>query len=80
MSFKESLKSKVKADGLLRELVSTMKEPPGKWWVDNPLIRELVEMTDFKYKKFRDLHLYLRPLKDETMEVFGFRQRIGHLP
>ena len=33
MSFKENLKAKIRADGLLQELISTMKEPPGKWWV-----------------------------------------------
>jgi hypothetical protein len=69
MPFKENLKAKIKADQLLRKLVSTMKEPPGKWWVDQTLIQELVEMTDFEHKKFRDLHLYTRPLKGETMEV-----------
>lgn len=77
MPFKENLKSKVKVDGLLRELVSTMKEPPGKWWVDKPLVQELVEMTDFEYKKFRDLHLYLRPLKDEIMEVLVFDNELA---
>jgi hypothetical protein len=69
MTFKENLKAKIKADGLLRKLVSTMKEPPAKWWVDRVLIQELLEMTDFETKKFRDLQLYVRPLEGEIPEV-----------
>jgi len=72
MSFKENLKAKINLDGLLQKLVSTIKEPPGKWWLDKVLTRELLDMTDFKHKKFRDLHLYLRPLEGEAMEVVVF--------
>ena len=46
MSFKENLKAKINLDRLLQKLVSTIKEPPGKWWVDEALIRELLDMTD----------------------------------
>ena len=77
MPFKENLKAKIRADELLRKLVSTMKEPPGKWWVDKALIQELVEMTDFEHKKFRDLHLYVRPLKGEIMEVLVFDNELA---
>jgi hypothetical protein len=77
MSFKENLKSKIKADRLLRKLVSTMKEPPGKWWVDQALIQELVDMTDLEHKKFRDLHLYIRPLEGEIMEVLVFDNELA---
>lgn len=77
MSFKENLKAKIRADGLLQELVSTMKEPPGKWWVDDVLIRELLDMTDLEHKKFRDLHLYMRPLEGEIMEVLVFDNELA---
>jgi len=77
MSFTENLKAKIKADGLLRKLVSTMKEPPAKWWVDRVLIQELVGMTDLEHKKFRDLHLYIRPLKGEIMEVLVFDNELA---
>jgi len=77
MSFKENLKAKIRADGLLQELISTMKEPPGKWWVDQALIQELLEMTDLEHKKFRDLHLYIRPLEGEIMEVLVFDNELA---
>ena len=72
MSFKENLKSKINLDRLFRELISTIKEPPGKWWLDKVLIQELLDMTDLEHKKFRDLHLYIRPLEGENMEVLVF--------
>jgi len=77
MSFIENLKAKIKADGLLRKLASTMKEPPGKWWVDTVLIQELLDMTDFEHKKFRDLQLYVRPMEGEVMEVLVFDNELA---
>ena len=69
MSFKENLKAKIKLDRLLQRLVSTMREPPGKRWLDKGLTQELLDMTDFEHKKVRNLHLYIRPLEGEIMEV-----------
>jgi hypothetical protein len=72
MSFKENLKAKINLDRLFRKLISTIKEPPGKWWLDKVLTQELLDMTDLEHKKFRDLHLYIRPLEGENMEVLVF--------
>jgi hypothetical protein len=69
MSFKENLKAKIKLDRLLQKLVSTMREPPGKRWLDKVLTQELLDMTDLEQKKVRDLHLYIRALEGEIMEV-----------
>jgi hypothetical protein len=72
MSFKENLKAKIKLDRLLKKLVSTIREPPGRWWLDKVLAQDLLDMTDFEHKKVSNLHLYVRPLKDEIMEVVVF--------
>jgi hypothetical protein len=69
MSFKENLKAKIKLDRLFQSLVSTIREPPGRRWLDKELTKELLAMTDFGYKKVRGLHLYVRPLEGEIMEV-----------
>jgi hypothetical protein len=69
MSFKENLKAKIKLDRVFQSLVSTVREPPGRRWLDKGLTKELLSMTDFEYKKVRDLHLYIRPLEGEIMEV-----------
>jgi hypothetical protein len=69
MSFKENLRAKIKLDKLLQRLISTMREPPGKRWLDKVLTQELLAVTDFEHKKVKDLQLYLRPLEGEIMEV-----------
>jgi hypothetical protein len=72
MSFKENLKAKIKLDRLLQKLVSTIREPPGRWWLDKALTQELLDMTDLEHMKVRDLHLYVRPLEGDIMEVLVF--------
>jgi len=69
MSFKENLRAKIKLDRLFQSLVSTMREPPGRRWLDKGLTKELLAMTDFEHKKVRGLHLYVRTLEGEIMEV-----------
>jgi hypothetical protein len=69
MSFKENLKIKISLDRLFQRLVSTVREPPGRRWLDKGLTKELLARTDFEPKKVRNLDLYLRPLEGEIMEV-----------
>ncbi len=72
MSFKENLKAKINLYRLLQKLVSTIREPPGKRWLDKVLTQELLDMTDLKHEKVSYLHLYIRPLEGEIMEVLVF--------
>jgi hypothetical protein len=47
MSFKENLKVKISLDRLLQTLVSTLREPPGRRWLDKGLTKEhLARMDD----------------------------------
>jgi hypothetical protein len=50
MSFKEDLKAKINLDRLLQKLISTIRAPPGRWWLDKALTQELLNMTDFEHK------------------------------
>ena len=75
MSFKETLKAKIKLDRLLQKLLSTIREPPGKWWLDKVLTRELLDMTNFAYKKVSTLHLYVRPLEGEQLSPEAAQER-----
>jgi len=77
MSFKENLKVKIKLDRLLQKLVSTIREPPGRWWLDKVMTRELLDRTDFEHEKVRDLHLYLGPPEGEIMEVVVFDNELA---
>jgi hypothetical protein len=76
MSFKENLKTKINLDRLLQKLVSTIREPPGRWWLDKVLTQELLDMTDLKHEKVSYLHLYIRPLEGEIMEVLVFDKEL----
>ena len=69
MTYKENLKAKIKIDRLLSKLVSTIVEATGRRRLDKALARELLELTDFERREVRDLHLYVRPLEGEIMEV-----------
>jgi hypothetical protein len=69
MSFRENLKIKIKLDRLFQSLLSTVREPPGRRWLDKELTKKLLAMTDFEHKKVRNLDLYIRPLEGEIMEV-----------
>ncbi len=69
MSFKENPKAKSKLGRLMQKIVATMREPPGKRWLDKVLTQELLDMTDLEHKKLRNLQLYMRPLEGEIMEV-----------
>ncbi len=69
MSFKENLRAKIQLDALLRKLIFTMRETPAQRWLDKGLTQKLLDMTDLEPKKVRDLHLYVRPLEGETLEV-----------
>ena len=69
MSFKENLHAKIKLDRLFQSVVSTTREPPGRRWLNKELTQELLAWTDFEHKRVRDLHLYIRPLEGEIMEV-----------
>ena len=72
MSFKKNLKDKIRLGRLLRKISSTIRETPGQRRLDKELTQELIDMTDFEYKKVRDLHLYVLPLEGESMEVLVF--------
>ena len=72
MSFKENLKAKIRLDKLLQKLSATIRETPGQRRLNKELMQRLLDMTDLEYKKVRDLHLYLRPLEGDIMEVLVF--------
>jgi len=69
MSLKENLKAKIKLDRIFQSLLSTMRELPARRWLDKELTKELLAITDFEHKTVMDLHLYIRPLEGEIMEV-----------
>ncbi len=72
MSFKDNLKAKIQLDRLYQRLTATIRETPGQRRLDKDLMQKLLDMSDLEHRKVRDLHLYLRPLEGETMDVLVF--------
>jgi hypothetical protein len=77
MSFKLNLKAKIRLDTLLKKLLSTIRDKPGRRWLDRDLTRELLDMTDFKQMKVRDLQLYIRPLGRENSVIVVFDNELA---
>ena len=69
MSFKLNLKTKIKLDNLLEKLLSTIRDKPGRHWLDKGLVRELLGRAGFKKIHVRDIDLYVRPLEGENVEI-----------
>jgi hypothetical protein len=69
MNFKENLKSKRKLDRLLKKLLAKTRETPERDWTDLPLLRELLDQTDFQSKQVRALDLFVRPLDGTIKEI-----------
>lgn len=76
MNFKKNLKSKIRLDRLLQRVLNTVREPPAERVVDKDLTREILKMTDFKYKKIGNLDLYLRPKEREIMEILVLENKL----
>jgi len=68
MSFKENLKTKSSSTEFFR-VSSPQQERLRKAVVDKELTKELLSMTDFEYKKVRDLHLTYVLWRARIMEV-----------
>ena len=69
MSYKLNLKTKIKLDNLLKKLLSTIRDKPGRSRLDKGLVRELLGRAGYKNIHVRDLDLYVRPLEGENMEI-----------
>ncbi len=60
MSFKENLLKKIKIDKLAKQVMATIGPPGSPRKVDKHLMRQLLEMSAYTYRKERDLDLYLQ--------------------
>jgi len=60
MSFKENLLKKIKLNKLTKQVIATIGPPDSTRKVDKNLMRKLLEMSTYTYRKERDLDLYLQ--------------------
>jgi len=69
MSFKENLLTKIKIDRLAHQVIATIGPPGSDRKVDKNLMRSLLEMTTYTYRKERDLDLYLQDVDAEKTKI-----------
>jgi len=69
MSFKENLLKKIKINNLVKQILSTIGPPDSSRKVDKNLMRILLEMSTYTYRKERDLDLYLQDAGADTTKI-----------
>jgi hypothetical protein len=69
MSFKENLIKKIKIDRLSEQVIATIGPPDSGRKVDKNLMRSLLEMSTYSYRKERDLDLYIKDVGAEKTKI-----------
>jgi len=60
MSFKENLLKKIKIDGMSKVVLASIGHPDNDKKIDKETMRELLEMSPYKFRHERDLDLYIK--------------------
>ena len=74
MSFKENLLKKIEIDKMAKQVIASMGPPESGRKIDKTIMRSLLEMSDYTYKRKRDLDLYIEDIDAEKTRDSGSRQ------
>jgi hypothetical protein len=69
MSFKENLLQKIKIDRTANKVIATIGPPDTRRKVDKNLMRSLLEMSPYTYKRKRDLDLFLQDIDTDKKKI-----------
>lgn len=69
MSFKENLLQKIKIDRTANKVIATIGPPDSRRKVDKNLMRSLLEMSPYTYKRKRDLDLFLQDIDTDKTKI-----------
>ena len=69
MSFKENLLKKIEIDKMAQQVIASMGPPESGRRIDKAIMRNLLEMTDYTYKRKRDLDLYIEDADAEKTRI-----------
>ena len=69
MSFKENLLKKIEIDKMAQQVIVSMGPPDSGRRIDKTIMRNLLEMTDYSYKRKRDLDLYIEDMDAEKTRI-----------
>lgn len=69
MSFKENLLQKIKIDEMAKQVVASIGPVESGLKVDKKIMRSLLEMTSYTYKRKRDLDLFIEDVDAEKTRI-----------
>jgi hypothetical protein len=69
VSFKENLLKKIKIDKMGRQIIASIGPIDSGRKIDKKIMRELLEMVDYTYKRKRDLDLYIENIDAEKTRI-----------
>ena len=69
MSFKENLLKKIKIDKMVRQVIASIGPVDSGRKIDKKIMRILLELADYTYKRKRDLDLYIENIDAEKTRI-----------
>ncbi|MBW2237872.1 MAG: hypothetical protein JRD87_00575 [Deltaproteobacteria bacterium] len=69
MAFKENLLKKIEIDKMAQQVIASMGPLDSGRKIDKTIMRSLLEMTDYTYKRKRDLDLYIEDVDSEKTRI-----------
>ena len=69
MSFKENLLQKIKIDEMAKQVVASIGPVESGLKVDKKIMRSILEMTSYTYKRKRDLDLFIEDVDAEKTRI-----------
>jgi hypothetical protein len=69
MSFKENLLQKINIDKMAKQVVASIGPPESGRKVDKKIMRSLLEMASYTYKRKRDLDLFIEDVDAEKTRI-----------
>jgi hypothetical protein len=69
MSFKENLLKKIKIDNMAKQVIASIGPADSGRKIDKKIMRNLLDLSDYTYKKKRDLDLYIEDINAEKTRI-----------
>ena len=69
MSFKENLLKKIKIDLMSKKVIGSIGPPADGRKVDKQTMRSLLEMSPYKFRRKRDLDIYVREVETDKEKI-----------
>jgi ABC-type phosphate transport system ATPase subunit len=69
MSFKENLLKKIKINNMAKQVIASIGPVDSGRKIDKKIMRNLLDLSDYTYKRKRDLDLYIEDIDAEKTRI-----------